>query len=134
MPYIFVRSNISHLDDGDAFDVTRWRLYKTVTYIDFQLVKDGNDQPLTELIETNLSARRRVHNLHGDIDSKQAKYQTYECHYPPHVVFNELEIHAGYKVIAANTTTETSVWTLHKPWSHITAERQQYAVEVFKFA
>lgn len=63
MPYIFVRCNISHLDDGDAFDATRWGRDKTVTYIDFQLVKDGNDRPLSELIETNLSGSRRVHNM-----------------------------------------------------------------------
>ena len=114
MPYIFVRCKISHLDDNDAFDATRWGGCKSLTFIDFQLVKDGNDRPLSELIQTNLSGIRNVHNMYED-DRTQAKYQTYCCKYPPHVVFNELEIHAGYKVIAANTTRETSVWTLHKP-------------------
>ena len=114
MPYIFVRCDISRLDAWNAFEAPKWQ-HNNKTFIDFQLVKDGNDQPLTELIETNLSASRRIHNLHGDDDRKQAKYQTYECNYPPHVVFNELEIHAGYKVIAANTTKEIFVRTLHKP-------------------
>ena len=43
MPYIFVRCGVSHLDDCNAFDAKRWGGCKNVTYIDFQLVKDGND-------------------------------------------------------------------------------------------
>lgn len=50
-----------------------------------------------------------------EYDQKKPYYQTYWCQYPLHVVFNELEILAGYKVIAANTTKEIFVWTLHKP-------------------
>ena len=88
---------------------------------------------LSELIAMNLSGDRRDNNRweHGN---KKPHYQTYACYHPPHVVYNELEIHAGYKVIAANTTTDTFVWTLHKPWGHITAGRQQYTMKVFKFA
>lgn len=43
MPYIFVRCDVSHLDDCNPFDATRWGHDKT-TYIDFQLVKDRNDR------------------------------------------------------------------------------------------
>lgn len=113
MPYIFVRCHISHLDGQDAFDADKWRSRK-ITFIDFQLGEDGNDETLSELIGMNLSGDRRDNNRweHGN---KKPHYQTYACYHPPHVVFNELEIHAGYKVIAANTTTDTFVWTLHKP-------------------
>ena len=114
MPYIFVRCGVSHLDDCNAFDAKRWGGYKNVTYIDFQLVKDGNDRTLSELIGSNLSGSRLDGN-EREYDQKKPYYQTYWCKYPPHVVFNELEIHAGYKVIAANTTKEIFVWTLHKP-------------------
>ena len=113
MPYIFVRCDVSHLDDCNAFDATRWGHDKT-TYIDFQLVKDGNGRTLSELIGSNLSGSRLDRN-EREYDHKKPYYQTYWCQYPLHVVFNELEILAGYKVIAANTTKEIFVWTLHKP-------------------
>ena len=109
----FVRCDVSHLDDCNAFDATRWGHDKT-TYIDFQLVKDGNDRTLSELIGSNLSGSRLDRN-EREYDQKKPYYQTYWCQYPLHVVFNEPEILAGYKVIAANTTKEIFVWTLHKP-------------------
>ena len=109
----FVRCDVSHLDDCNAFDATRWGHDKT-TYIDFQLVKDGNDRTLSELIGSNLSGSRLDRN-EREYDQKKPYYQTYWCQYPLHVVFNEPEIVAGYKVIAANTTKEIFVWTLHKP-------------------
>lgn len=112
MPYIFVRCPKFDLDECNAFDATRWGRNK-MTYIDFQLVEDGNESTLSKLIRSNLSGSRIDRN-ERECDQKPY-YQTYLCKYPPHVVFNELEIHAGYKVIAANTTKQIIVWTLHKP-------------------
>ena len=62
MQYIFVRYQISRLDACDAFEAPRWQ-HNNKTFIDFQLVKDGNDRPLSELLSTNLSGSRRVHNM-----------------------------------------------------------------------
>lgn len=111
MPYIFVRRNKFDLDECNPFDATR---RNKMTLIDFQIVEDGNDSTLSKLIRSNLSGSRIDRN-ERECDQKKPYYQTYSCEYPPHVVFNELEIHAGYKVIAANTTKQIIVWTLHKP-------------------
>ena len=120
MPYIFVRCQISHLDGFEPFNSSTWQ-HHNITYIDFQQ-NDALEDRIPTVIRENLFGGRHDYNR---ADDNKPYYQTYKCNYPPHVVFNELEIHAGYKVIAANTTTETFVWTLHKPWSYITAERQQ---------
>ena len=109
MPYIFVCCQISHLDNWDAFDATRWQSDK-ITYIDFQQVY----RTLIDVVGKNLSGRRHDRNERA-YDEKKPHFQTYRSTYPPHVVFNELEIRAGYKVIEGNTAMETFVWTLHKP-------------------
>lgn len=66
----FVRCDVSHLDDCNAFDATRWGHDKT-TYIDFQLVKDGNGRTLSELIGSNLSGSRLDRN-EREYDQKKA--------------------------------------------------------------
>ena len=116
MPYIFVRCPMSYLDGRDAFDGSYSPRHRKPTFIDFQLAKEGNDQKLSVELTAidNLSGNLCVNN-HEFYDPKQAKYQTYECNFPPHVVLNELDVCAGYKVMAANTTKETFVWTLYKP-------------------
>lgn len=120
MPYIFVRCEMFCLDRWDAFDGSfeqRICNPSRKTFIDFQLVKEGNDQKLSVELKAsmeNLSGNLKVGNFKFD-DRKQAMYQTYECSFPPHVVLNELDVCAGYKVIAANTTKETFVWTLYRP-------------------
>lgn len=122
MPYIFVRCLMSYLDGRDAFDCHYRSRHDRPTFVDFQLAKEGNDQKLSVELKAsmeNLSARLSVFtNALQDPSNKQANYETYECKFPPHVVLNELDICAGYKVIAANTTKETFVWTLYKPWNY----------------
>lgn len=121
MPYIFVRCPMSYLDGRDAFDGSYSPRHRKPTFIDFQLAKEGNDQKLSVELTAikNLSGSLCVHNHEFyDPNEKQAKYQTYECNFPPHVVLNELDVCAGYKVMAANTTKETFVWTLYKPWNY----------------
>lgn len=110
---------MSCLDRWDAFDGSYERRHQDLrkTFIDFQLVKEGNDQKLSVELKAsmeNLSGNLKVRNFEFH-DRKQAVYQTYECNFPPHVVLNELDVCAGYKVIAANTTKETFVWTLYRP-------------------
>ena len=111
---------MSCLDRWNAFDGSYQRRINdpsTRTFVDFQLVKEGNDQKLSVELKAsmeNLSGNLKVGNFEF-YDKKQAVYQTYECQFPPHVVLNELDVCAGYKVIAANTTKETFVWTLYKP-------------------
>ena len=107
MPYIFVRCLMSYLDGRNAFDGSNRRRNDRPTFIDFQFAKEGDDQKLSvELAASmkNLSGSLCVHNSEFyDLSRKQAKYQTYECNFPPHVVLNELDVCAGYKVMAANT-------------------------------
>ena len=106
-----------YLDGRDAFDGSYLPRKRKPTFIDFQLAKEGNDQKLSVELNTaieNLSGSLCVNNYEF-FDQKQAKYQTCECNFPPHVVLNELDVCAGYKVMAANTTKETFVWTLYKP-------------------
>ena len=111
MPYILVRSKLNLQDPGKVFDAGPV-LENDVssicfTFIDFQDTEESGSA-IKKVINDNLTRSK----LTTPIEHSK-KYQTYQCTYPPHVVLNELEIHAGYQVVAASSIGETIVWTLH---------------------
>ena len=128
MPYIFVRGTLG-----------RTGLFTDETFIDFQNVEDGNGEFVGAILSTQLGSYPVNENWNGIPQRKQMQnpedghqqplpgtFQRLGVARPPPVVLNTLEIHAGYKVVAANyqrplenvggrTRVSYTVWTLHKP-------------------
>ena len=136
MPYIFVRGTLEK--NG---------LFGNETFIDLQHVEDGNGEFVGAILSRQLGAypvtgdsmgngypRKYRQDAYGQpqyFAPRTGTVETLGVARQPQVVLNTLEIHAGYKVVAANqqlpkqitfdsptsTTRGVSytVWTLHKP-------------------
>ena len=127
MPYIFVRGTLENTG-----------LFSNETFIDFHHVEDGNGESVGAILERQFGA----YPVTGDPSGcpRRQNWQLEQYSVPstgtmgvarqPQVVLNMLEIHAGYKVVAANqqlpktqvpldprtaTGVSYTVWTLHKP-------------------
>ena len=141
MPYIFVRGTLG-----------RTGLFTDETFIDFQNVEDGNGEFVGAILSRQLGSypvnenwngiSQRIIQMQNPEDGQQqpppGTFQRLGVARPPPVVLNTLEIHAGYKVVAANyqrplenvgglTGVSYTVWTLHKPlpWN-ITADELKF--------
>ena len=111
MPYILVRSKLNLQDPRKTFDTAPVLAGDVnsmcLTFIDFQDTEElgfAINKVISEKLTRSEKIKQHEHSK---------KYETYQCKYPPHVVLNELEIHAGYQVVAASSIGETIVWTLH---------------------
>ena len=130
MPYIFVRGTLENTG-----------LFSNETFIDYQHVEDGNGESVGAILARQFSAS--AYSVTGDTSGCPRRQDgQLQCFAPPsgtqtlgvagqpQVVLNTLEIHAGYKVVAANqqlpktrtpldprpaTGVSYTVWTLHKP-------------------
>ena len=112
MPYILVRSKLNLQDPRKTFDIAPVLADNVssmcLTFIDFQDTEELG-LAINKVMKEKLT---RSELINPELEHSK-KYKTYECKYPPHVVLNELEIHAGCQVVAASSIGETIVWTLH---------------------
>ena len=134
MPYIFVRGTLSTTG-----------LFSNETFIDFQNVEDGNGEFVGGILSRQFGGAYHVTEHKNGYPQKGPQMQwplspdtfrTIGVDMQPTVVLNRLEIHAGYKVVAANQQrplpihrcyinnhqgllpscpVSYTLWTLHKP-------------------
>lgn len=137
MPYIFVRGTLNSTG-----------LFSNETFIDFQNVEDGNGEFVGAILSRQFGGAYSVTENKNGYPQKGQQMQWLQFHplpdtfftigvdMQPTVVLNRLEIHAGYKVVAANQQrplpihrslihghqgllpscpVSYTLWTLHKP-------------------